>query len=211
MSPAQKVCQELQLLTRAQEHCHCHSPTMITGGPNICTSAPAPRYFKISHKWHPLMSRDSIMVSYHPSKETNGTCEDLWTLEASPPPTPYSGIKMPLNISAVTNRGAGWTDCEMPEQNLFQMLSLMRDPVLWKKEKGEPSGSDQQTYLFTELAMPKEELRNLTSEGDFTIRDSNIVWCWHFSCSQNFISGQISLYMQAFKKCFSKTNKQTLF
>lgn len=44
---------------------------------------------------------------------------------------PYSGVKMPLNISVVTNGRAGWINSEMLEQNLFQKLSLIMDPVLF--------------------------------------------------------------------------------
>ena len=46
---------------------------------------------------------------------------------------------------------------------------------LSKEEKQEPSGRDQQTYLCTELGIPEEELRNLSSEGGFTARHLNIM------------------------------------
>ena len=63
----------------------------------------------------------------------------------------------------------------MSEQNLFQKLSLKMDPilVLLKEEKRNPSARHQQAYFCTGLGIPEEELRNLSSEGDFTTRDLN--------------------------------------
>ena len=107
-------------------------------------------------------------------------------MRASPSPTPYSGIKMPLNISTVTSGRAGGISCEILEQHLFQKLSLMVDPVLIlssgrkrrdssvpgscpdpvlrkKEDKGQLGSRDQKAHLRTELAISEGELRNLFS------------------------------------------------
>ena len=106
MPPEHKGCWGQWFLMEEPRNQYCYSLTTITGRPNV----------------HPsLTSLQNVSCKPEPG---------LWILRASPSPTPYSGIKMPLNISTVTSGRAGGISCEILEQHLFQKLSLMVDPVL---------------------------------------------------------------------------------
>ena len=179
MPPEHKGCWGQWFLMEEPRNQYCYSLTTITGRPNV----------------HPsLTSLQNVSCKPEPG---------LWILRASPSPTPYSGIKMPLNISTVTSGRAGGISCEILEQHLFQKLSLMVDPVLIlssgrkrrrdssvpgscsdpvlrkKEDKGQLSSRDQKAHLCTELAISEGELRNLFS-WDFSTKDLNIRRCWLF-------------------------------
>lgn len=115
-----------------------------------------------------------------------GQWAGLWTLRASPSPTRYSGIKMPLNISVVTH--GEWLEwCEIWAKLVWKALMNVGSCQFRssrRRRTGSPRPETKRT-ICTEFVISGEELRNVLL-GGFSPRDSKSMWCWHVSCSWNF-------------------------
>ena len=106
MPPEHKGCWEQWFLTEEPRNHHCYSLTTTAGRPHV----------------HPSLTSLQNVACQPVSRSLN--------IESYSSPTPYSGIKMSLDICTVTSGRAGGISCEILEQYLFQKLSLMMDPVL---------------------------------------------------------------------------------